>query len=163
MMQALRRWIVNGFVLGMLSLTTLSVVTKREAWPICNYPMFDGLNRRADAQKVEIFVVSGAEEKPLHLEYGAWRGTYGLMRNVTVDDSIRVMLHEKGWRSDDSKAFLELILRELGRQCKAEGKSPEPPRALRVYTVDYHYPESGHSRPQILNKSLLLEVNNTTP
>lgn len=161
-MQPMRRWVVNGLILVTLGLTGLSVVTKREAWPICNYPMFDGLNRRADTQKVEVFVVSGVEERPLHLEHGAWRGTYGLMRNVAVDDSIRVMLYQKGWRSEDSKAFLALILRELERQWKAEGKSAEPPRALRVYAVNYHYPESGDPRPQVLNKTLMLEVKNTT-
>jgi hypothetical protein len=162
-MRPLRGWMVNGFIMGMLSLTTLSVVTKKEEWPVCNYPMFDGLNRRADTQKVEIFVVNGAEESQLHLEYGAWRGTYGLMRNVTVDDAIRVMLDQKGWRSEDSKAFLTLILRELKREWKAGGKSLEPPQALRVYTVNYRYPGSGDPRPQVLNKTLMLEVNDTTP
>jgi hypothetical protein len=163
MMWGLRRWVVNGFILGTLGLTAVSIGTKKEAWPICNYPMFDSLNRRADTQNVGVSVVSGAEERPLSLEHGPWRGTYGLLRNVTVSDAILVMLDQKGWHSQDSKAFLAMILRELKREWNAEHKSPEPPRALRVYTVNCHYPELGDYRPQVLNKTLMQEVNDTTP
>jgi hypothetical protein len=162
MMRGLRKWLVNGFILGTLGLTAVSIGTKKEGWPICNYPMFESLNRRADTQNVGISIVSGAEETPLRLEYGAWHGTYGLLRNVTLDDAIGVMLDQKGWHSQDSKAFLALILRELKREWNAERKSPEPPRALRVYMVKYHYPKLGDYRPQVLNKTLMLEVNETT-
>jgi len=162
MMRGLRKWLVNGFILGTLGLTAVSIGIKKEEWPICNYPMFDSLNRRADTQNVEIYVVSGAKETPLRLEYGAWHGTYGLLRNVTLDEAIVVILDQKSWHSQDCKAFLALILRELKRKWNAERKSPEPPRSLRVYTVNYHYPELGDYRPQVLNKTLMLEVNETT-
>lgn len=163
-MWPMRKRIVNGLILGILGLTALSMIVKKEGWPICTYPMFDWIHHRHDQRITEFFTVTDAGETRLKPGTAPWRGTFGLMRNVGLEEALWALLDQKGWYSESTNAFLKLILRELDREWKAGNQASGRPRALRVYLVDYRYPETGPDlRPQVLNRALKLEVHNVMP
>jgi hypothetical protein len=144
---------VSGFILALLVVTLTSLLIRHEAWPIVNYPMFDVLNPRVDTDVVTFFVVTGKDEKRLGYEHGPM---------LDLAHILPVMLDAKGAQSAEAKGFLTTVLENMQRDWKKEGY-PAPPTGLKGYLIRYHYPDSGNYAPQIVGKTLIIEVGNSAP
>jgi len=155
-MSPFRRRIVSAFILGLLGLIALSNLIRREAWPICNYPMYAALNSRGDGNRLEFYVVRGNREVRLIQ-------TYRVMANLSLDYTLPYILQKEGWQSDNAKAALALVLDDLVEGWKSGGDPADEPTAVKVYQVDFHLPETGDPAFQVTDKRLVLEVDRPAP
>jgi len=152
-----RSLLINGFIIGYLALILAFWIIGKEDWPFCIYPMFAGVDRRGDFERIEYFTVSPEGEKWIDLRNP---------RNPSIMHwgfVLSAVLAKKGWPSNDTKNFLEIALDDLRRQSLREHPAQAPPYALKAYEVSYHFPESGDYEPIVVRKVPLLQVNEGQP
>jgi hypothetical protein len=155
-MSPLRRLSVNGFILGYLGLCAFSNLVRHEGWPICNYPMFETIEHWKDVRRSEFFVVQGNREVRLNPSHHS-------IDDTCLEYAISHSPGETDWQSEKIKNGFSVLLDRLVDGWKADGASSDEPTALKVYKVGYHFPRSGDTTPQVISKTLLLEVDRTAP
>lgn len=155
-MSPLRRLSVNGFILGFLGLYALANLIHREAWPICNYPMFANVEKWGDLTRPEYFVVRGNRETRL-------LSGHHTIADMGLEYSLPHFLGGYDLRSESARNALRVILDGLVGQWKADGNHGDEPAALKVYQISYHFPRSGDPTPQVTRKALLMEVERAAP
>lgn len=145
-----RVWLVHGLLASILSLTAISFVRREPFWPVSHYPMFSQLRVRADATSLEVYVVSGGQERRLARE----RGTFFRDFDATSVQAVLAGIDATdGAASERSRRFLALLLDAMQRD--ARRRDDEVPEALRLYRVDWRFADERDPRRQPAERTLL--------
>jgi hypothetical protein len=155
-MSSLRRIAINAFILSYLGVYALAILIRREAWPICSYPMFASAEKWRDLVQTEYFVVQGNREVRLN-------GGRHSIAEMGLEYSLPHFAEGNDLRSENAKKALGVILEGLVGQWKSDGRHAGEPTALKVYQVSYHFPRSGDPAPHVTRKILLLEADRAAP
>ena len=150
-----QRWI-NGLIIGFLVLTLGSAVTGKEFWPICNYPMFSGIEHRGNKVEMEFFVCQGGSERKLSF-------STGFLSHLSIGPLLADVVDRFGVHSAASAQFLSLVLQDEEREWRAKGEWSDQPATLKVYSTEYCFPASGPPQPSIVYKTVLVEIPESRP
>jgi hypothetical protein len=153
-MSPVRSVVVNGFILGYLLLTALLFVTGYELWPFCTYWMYEGTLARGDGKAIEFYTVADGREKWIDIQSGP------VLQWVF---SFEAVAKKDGWSDPRTKRFLATSLEEMRRESRTDHPSEPLPTAIRVYSSDYHFPDSGDYQAIRTGRTLILEVDRERP